>query len=129
VFQFKATHRTFQSTALDWLVISGDIARLEGTGTINGAGSYRFLVAASGGGRGAGKVRIRIWDQATGAVVYDTQPGAPFNAAPASPIHGRITLHVKHQHQQHRRGTRTAAVTTVPAGPRPHLRAARNQSN
>jgi hypothetical protein len=56
VLQFKAAHRTFRSTSLDWLVISDDTAWYEGTGTINGAGSYGFLVAASGGGSGAGKV-------------------------------------------------------------------------
>src|SRR5262249_10967742 len=86
VLQFKATHRTFRSTGLDWLVVSGDTAWYEGTGTINGAGSYGFLVAASSGGGGAGKVRIRIWDQGTGAVIYDSQPGAPIGAAPATPI-------------------------------------------
>jgi hypothetical protein len=101
VLQFQATHRVFRSTALDWLVISGDTAWYEGTGTINGAGSYGFLVAASSGGSGAGKVRIRIWDNATGAVVYDTQPGAAINAAPATPIRrGRIALHVKHTHKR-----------------------------
>jgi hypothetical protein len=99
VLQFKATHRTFRSTGLDWLVVSGDTAWYEGTGTINGAGSYGFLVSASGGGSGAGKVRIRIWDEATGAVVYDSQPGAPIGAAPATPIsRGRIAMRVGHGH-------------------------------
>jgi uncharacterized delta-60 repeat protein len=98
VFRFQATHRTFHATALDWLVVSGDTAWYQGSGTINGAGSYGFLVAASTGGSRAGKVRIRIWDKATGAVVYDSQPGAPFNAVPATPIRGgRITLHIKHK--------------------------------
>jgi hypothetical protein len=101
VLQFQATHRTFRSTALDWLVVSGGTAWYEGTGTIDGAGPYGFLVAASSGGSGAGKLRIRLWDEATGMVVYDSQPGAPINAAPATPIgHGRITLRIKHVHKR-----------------------------
>jgi uncharacterized delta-60 repeat protein len=105
VLQFKSTHRTFRSTALDWLVVSGDTAWCEGTGTIDGAGSYGFLVAASGGGGGAGKVRIRIWDEASGAVVYDSQPGTPIGAAPATAIsRGRIVL-------RHGRGHKRASGT------------------
>ena len=101
VFQFQATHRVFRSTALDFLVVTGKTAWYGGSGTINGAGSYGFLVAASSGGKGAGTVRIRIWDKASGAVVYDSQPGAPLNAAPATVIsRGRIALHVKHKHKR-----------------------------
>ena len=101
VLQFPAAHRVFRSTALDFLVVSGNTAWYQGSGTINGAGSYGFLVAASSGGGGAGKVRIRIWDKASGAVVYDSQPGAPLNAAPATVIsHGRIALHVKQKHKR-----------------------------
>jgi hypothetical protein len=101
VLQFKATHRTFRSTGLDWLVVSGGTAWYEGTGTINGAGSYGFLVAASSGGTGAGKVRIRVWDESSGTMVYDTQPGAPINAAPTTSIgHGRISLRKGHVHKR-----------------------------
>jgi hypothetical protein len=39
VFQFPATRRVFRSTALDWLVVSGNTALFQGSGTINGAGS------------------------------------------------------------------------------------------
>jgi hypothetical protein len=102
VLQSKATHRVFHSTGLDWLVIAGSTAWYEGTGMIDGAGSYGFLVSASGGS-GAGKVRIRIWDKSSGAVVYDSQPGAPFNAAPTTPIRGgKIALHVKHPRPRRR---------------------------
>jgi hypothetical protein len=101
VLRFQATHRTFRTTGLRWLVVSGDTAWYEGTGTINGTGSYGFLVAASGGGGGAGKVRIRIWNEATGAVVYDSQPGAPIGAAPASAIsRGSIALGSGHGHKR-----------------------------
>jgi hypothetical protein len=98
MFNFTATHRTFRSTHLDWLVFSGRTASYEGSGTINGAGAYDFFVSASSVGRG--KIRIRIWDQTTGSSVYDSQPGSPFYAAPATPISaGRITLHRPHRHK------------------------------
>jgi hypothetical protein len=99
-FDFIATHRIFRSTHLDWLVISGRTASYEGSGTINGAGSYNFFVSAESGGRGASKIRIRIWDQSTGSVVYDSQPGDPINAAPRTPIStGKITLHTRRRHK------------------------------
>jgi uncharacterized delta-60 repeat protein len=101
VLKFKAAHRVFRSTSLDWLVIAGHTAWYEGTGTIDGSGSYGFLVSASSGGKGGGKIRIRIWDKATGAVVYDCQPGTPFGAAPVTPIGGgRIALRVKHHRKR-----------------------------
>jgi len=101
VFQFPATHRIFHSTGLDWLVVSGGTAWYQGSGTINGSGSYGFLVSAKSGGSGTGKIRIRIWHEGTGVVVYDTQPGAPINATPTTPISGgRIALQVKRRHKR-----------------------------
>jgi len=88
VMTFQAAHLSFQSTSLDWLVLSGSTAWYQGTGTVNGAGSFRFLVSAQGGGHGTGKLRIRIWNKATGAILYDSQPGAPIQAAPTTTITG-----------------------------------------
>jgi hypothetical protein len=116
VLQFQATHRTFRSASLDWLVVSGGTAWYEGTGTINGAGSYGLLVAASSGGSGAGKLRIRVWDESSGTVVYDTQPGAPINAAPATPIgRGRISLRIGHSHKHAKGAGGHARRVAVPA--------------
>jgi uncharacterized delta-60 repeat protein len=95
VFRFDSAHRVFQSAALDWLVIKGRTAWYQGSGTIQGTGSYCFLVAARSGGSGAGKIRIRIWDKTSGTVLYDSQPGAPWSAPPVTPIRGgRIALHL-----------------------------------
>ncbi len=61
------------------LVYGGDKANYTGRGTINGKGNYGILVAAVDGnlssGTQADKLRIRIWDEATGKTVYDNQPG------------------------------------------------------
>jgi hypothetical protein len=91
-FFFHPADLKFQSTGYDWLTIAGDRLRLQGTGTINGAGSYGFHIAATDSdlpGGGVDRFRIRIWDKSNGnAVVYDNQPGAPDDAAPVTPVNG-----------------------------------------
>src|SRR5206468_2016702 len=39
----------FKSTGFDWLVINGPRARLQGSGTLDGAGSYGFLLSVIDG--------------------------------------------------------------------------------
>jgi hypothetical protein len=69
---------------------------LEGTGTIDGAGDYAFLTSEAAGGSRSGRFRLRIWDEATGAIAYDSQPGAAVDAAPSTPVHrGKIALKVR----------------------------------
>ena len=68
-FQFKAGDLNFKSTAYEWLVIAGSKAQYKGTGTINGAGSYGFILTANDATTDT--FRIKIWDAATGNVVYD----------------------------------------------------------
>src|SRR5262249_9120438 len=46
VLTFQAANLSFQSTSLDWLVVSGGTAWYEGTGTLKGSGNYGFLAAA-----------------------------------------------------------------------------------
>ena len=79
-FQFKAGNLNFKSTAYEWLVVAGARAQFKGWGTINGEGNYAFLLTAIdgqvNGGGGADRFRIKIWDEATGTVVYDNQAGA-----------------------------------------------------
>jgi parallel beta-helix repeat protein len=99
-FQFPAANLTFQSTSYDWLVITTNQAQYQGSGTLNGAGNYGFLVTAlDGGGHGADRFRLQIWDKNNGnAVVYDTQPGAATTAAPTTALGGgRIQVHTNAQ--------------------------------
>jgi hypothetical protein len=92
----KAAHLSFQSTELDSLGESGGIVDLLGSGTINGQGTYRFLVSATTGS-GNGKFRLQIWNAASGALVYDSQPGTMISAAPVTRISGgKIALRLKH---------------------------------
>jgi hypothetical protein len=96
-FQFPAANLSFHATSYDWLVISGNQAQYQGSGTINGSGNYGFLVTAldNGGGSTADDIRIKIWDKNNNnAVVYDTQPGAATTAAPTTALGGgRIQVH------------------------------------
>jgi hypothetical protein len=61
-------------------VVAGAKAQYKGTGTVNGAGNYGFLLTATdgqvSGGGGLDKFRIKIWDKAADTVVYDNVPGA-----------------------------------------------------
>ena len=65
------------SNSLNWLVIKGNRAALQGTGTVNGRGRYKF-VATVEDGKGGGlndlgdQIRVQVWDlDAYGALVYD----------------------------------------------------------
>ncbi len=76
-FQFHSADLKFNSTNYQWLLISGYQAKYKGEGTINGTGSYGFLLTAIDGqqigGGGTDRFRIKIWDNATGMIVYDNQ--------------------------------------------------------
>ncbi|HYY98044.1 MAG TPA: SBBP repeat-containing protein, partial [Pyrinomonadaceae bacterium] len=97
-FQLKAANLNFHSTAYEWLVVSGARAQYRGTGTVNGGGLYGFTVTVIDGDQPGGdrvdRFRIKIWDKATGAIVYDNQPGAPSSADPAAPLgSGEVVIH------------------------------------
>jgi hypothetical protein len=94
-FQFKVGGLNFHSTSYQWLVVSGSKAQYKGKGTINGSGSYGFLLSAiDGGASGPDKFRIKIWDPVSGHVVYDNQTGTEESADPTTVIAGgSITVH------------------------------------
>ena len=96
-FQFKTANLKFKSASCDWLVISGAQAKYKGTGTINGAGEYGFMLSAVDGaikGDNIDKFRIKIWDKVSGEIVYDNQLDAPEDAEPTTAIGGgSIVIH------------------------------------
>ncbi|MEK7755022.1 MAG: Ig-like domain repeat protein, partial [Acidobacteriota bacterium] len=97
-FQFQVASLTFKSKVYEWLVISGARAQFKGSGTINGAGDYGFLLTAidgqvSGGG-GVDQFRIKIWNKQGGGVVYDNQAGKPDTGDDATELGGgSIIIH------------------------------------
>lgn len=80
----------FQSTTIEMLVISGNRVQFWGTGRLNGVAAARFRMTAVDG-QTAGSdgtidsFRMELWD-ANGTLVYDSQPGAPQDAAVTTPI-------------------------------------------
>ena len=72
--QFRVGRMNFHSTSFEQLVVTGAKAELRGTGTINGRGSFAFLLTIIDGRRagGADMVRIAVWNPDTGAVLYDS---------------------------------------------------------
>jgi len=88
-FQFKAGNLNFHSTSYDWLVVTGNnYARFKGSGTINGTGSYTFMLWA--GDDDPDTFRIKIWyeDGGTEVIVYDNGPEQTI-------VGGSIVVHTK----------------------------------
>jgi PKD repeat protein len=96
-FQFHAASLAFHSTSYDWLVVAGSKVQFKGSGTINGAGDYGFMLTAVDGALKGGDpdtFRMRIWDKATGVVIYDNQLGSGNGAAASTALGGgSIVIH------------------------------------
>lgn len=97
-FQFQAGKLNFHSSSYDWLVIAGPKAMYKGSGNINGAGDYGFMLSAIdgqvNGGSGIDKFRIKIWNKGTGEVLYDNQMDALGDANPTTALSGgSIVIH------------------------------------
>jgi hypothetical protein len=97
-FALSVGNLSFHSSAYEWLVIAGSKAQYKGSGTINGVGDYRFILTAidgqiSGGG-GVDELRMKIWSNSTGAIVYDNQLGASDGSNPVTALGGgSIVIH------------------------------------
>lgn len=97
-FRFRIADLRFVSTEQEWLVVSGARAQFKGSGTINGAGDFGYLLTAIDGerpgGGGADAFRIKIWDRDLELVVYDNMPGEDDDADPSTTLtRGKITIH------------------------------------
>jgi hypothetical protein len=64
-FQFHVGDLNFHSDTYDWLVIAGEHGMFKGRGSINGEGSYKFILTAVDGGLndGVDMFRIKIWEE------------------------------------------------------------------
>jgi len=94
-FHLKDADLKFKSTSYDWLVISGGKAIFKGTGTINGAGQYGFIVSVIAGeiSGGEDKFRIKIWEKTTNTILYDNGVGSE-TADPLTPLNGgNVKIH------------------------------------
>lgn len=90
---FNAANFEFNATSLTVLVTANNKATLRGTGTVNGSGSYTFMVTGLDGGSGDDFVRFQIKDSSNN-VVYDSQPGAADTIDPTTFVTaGQIIVH------------------------------------
>ena len=92
-FQFKTADLKFKSSEYEWLVVAGPLAQYKGSGTINDAGDFGFLLTAKdsaiNGGPATDTFRIKIWDEnsvAPDPTVYDNGTNQPID-------HGSIKIH------------------------------------
>lgn len=98
-FQFKAGDLNFHSNSYDWLVIAGAKAKYNGTGTINCAGNYGFMLTATdaelASNTNVDLFRIKIWDKDNGdGVIYDNKMGSDDNGYDGTEIGGgNIKIH------------------------------------
>jgi hypothetical protein len=95
-FHFQAADLNFHSDTYEWMVVAGAKVQYKGTGTINGSGSYRFMITAIDGdipgGGGLDKFRIRIWGDS--GLIYDNEVGSLENGDPTTVIAaGSIVIH------------------------------------
>ena len=78
-------------------MVSGARAQYKGVGSVNGTGGFGFLLTAvdgqAKGGGGTDQFRMKIWEIATGRIVYDNQMGAADIATPLTIGGGTIVLH------------------------------------
>jgi len=100
-FQFHAAGMNFHSKDYDWMVIAGPKAMFKGTGTINGTGSYGFMLSAVDAdltpSTDVDLFRIKIWDKDNNnEIIYDNQVGDPEEENPRTEIGGgQIKIHKK----------------------------------
>ena len=97
-FQFQAGSLNFHSDTYQWLVVNsnGCRAQFKGTGTVNGAGAYGFMLWAYDGNcaaePGPDKFRIKIWNGSDETdVVYDNGFSAYSTGQPLGG--GSIVIH------------------------------------
>ncbi|MEU5246118.1 family 43 glycosylhydrolase [Streptomyces asoensis] len=72
-FGFRPARVTLRSTGLDWLVVSGSTAVLQGSGTVGGKSGYAFRVTATDG---PDTFLVKIWKKSGGEVVYSSGAAA-----------------------------------------------------
>ena len=100
-FKFEVADFEFHSSSYDWLVVAGGSGRAQfkGSGTVNDAGDYGFILTAIDGKLSSSDedmFRIKIWDKTTGDIVYDNKMGAPDSDNPDTTIGGgSIVIHKK----------------------------------
>jgi len=89
-FEFKVGDFEFNALNFDYLVINNAMAQFKGTGKIIGGQSgIGFVMTVTDGqldGSGQDKIRMKIFNKNTGAIIYDNQPGTSDATLPIQPV-------------------------------------------
>ena len=91
-FHLKENGLSFKSTSFEAerLIVFGQEANFKGKGTINGKSGYGFLVAivnhALNVNNPNDRLRLMIWEEESGRIVYDNQAGDPEEASAVNRI-------------------------------------------
>ena len=97
--QFRFGDLEFNAVNFDYLSISGARAQFRGTGKIVGGQSgLGFIMTVMDGaldGNGTDKVRMKIYNKTSGAVIYDNQPGVSDAADPITAIGANSSVVIK----------------------------------
>jgi hypothetical protein len=86
------------SNGLEYLVVNGNSGIFKGTGTLSDATPVRFIVSGldfKSTSANPDKIRIKVWNANTNAVLYDTQPGAADLAVPTTIVRNGL-YSIKH---------------------------------
>ena len=100
-FRFRLANLDFHSESYEWLVITGTSAKYKGSGTINGEGSYKFMLTGVDADLNVhdafevDRFRIKIWREADGIeyLVYDNALGDDSDEATTEIGGGSIVIH------------------------------------
>jgi len=80
----------FSARNYDFRELSGARTQFKGFGKINNEAGYKYILTVIDGqapnGGGVDKFRIKIWNDKTGKVVFDNQPGDADDADPTTPV-------------------------------------------
>lgn len=101
-YRLRGAGFTFTATNYQWLVVADSQFQLAGTGQVNGAGTYAFLLTGTdgqaAGGDGIDRLRLKVWEPSPGGqLVFDStlNPAATddINSALPMPIQrGRLEI-------------------------------------
>lgn len=96
-YQNKNLNFKFKANNAEWLMVNNDQAIFKGTGSVNNAGKYNYIVSFIDGDvvqkKDQDYFRIIIWDE-FGQVYYDNQSGDADAARAVNPIgNGSLTIH------------------------------------
>jgi hypothetical protein len=88
--EFRAGKMKFKASSSDCQKLSDSKVQFRGTGKVNGESGYNFILTVIDGqslnGGGVDKFRIKIWNDKTGEVVFDSQTGDSDDAEPTTSV-------------------------------------------